>query len=337
MPEIDRTVKEVQDVRADAIPRELLTSTEPFLLKGAVADWPFVKAGQESASAAAQYLLRFYANSTVGVGCGPPEIEGRFFYNDDLTGFNYDRGMVQLDQVLTEILRYEHVDGAPTYYVGATSIDACLPGFRAENDVAFGDFKPLANIWLGNRTRIAAHWDMPDNLACCAVGHRRFTLFPPAELENLYVGPLHITPAGQAISLVDFHNPDFDRYPRFREALKSAQVADMEPGDALFIPSMWWHHVEGLDGFNVLVNYWWRQSPSYMSTPVNVLKHALMTIRDLPPEQRKVWHDLFEYYVFDVDEHTFEHIPEQARGPLAKVDEDIARRLRAELLNQLNR
>lgn len=337
MLEIDRTVKVVQGVRADTVPPELLTSTEPFLLKNAVADWPFVKAGQESAAAAARYILKFYSGSTVGVGCGPPEIKGRFFYDDDLTGFNYDRGTVKLDQVLTEILRYEQVDGAPTYYVGSTSIDACLPGFRAENDVAFGDFKPLANIWLGNRTRIAAHWDLPDNLACCAVGHRRFTLFPPGELENLYVGPLHLTPAGQAISLVDFHNPDFDRYPKFREALKSAQVAEMEPGDALFIPSMWWHHVEGLDGFNVLVNYWWRQSPTYMGTPVNVLNHALMTIRDLPPEQRKVWHDLFEYYVFDSDESTFEHIPERARGPLAKVDEDIARRLRADLLNKLNR
>ena len=334
---IDRTVKEIQDLRADAIPRELLISTEPFLLKNAVADWPLVKAGQESAAAAAQYILRFYSDSTVGVGCGPPEIEGRFFYNDDFTGFNYDRGMVKLDQVLTEILRYEHVDDAPTYYVGSTSIDACLPGFRAENDVAFGGITPLANIWLGNRTRIAAHWDMPDNLACCAVGRRRFTLFPPEELENLYVGPLHLTPAGQPISLVDLHNPDFDKYPRFRKALKSAQVTDMEPGDALFIPSMWWHHVEGLDSFNVLINYWWRQSPEYMSTPVNALNLALLTIRDLPAEQRKNWRNAFEYYVFGADENTFEHIPGQARGALGPVSEEIARRLRADLLNKLNR
>ena len=146
-----------------------------------------------------------------------------------------------------------------------------------------------------------------------------------------------MTPAGQAISLVDFHKPDFDKFPRFRKALESAQVAEMEPGDALFIPSMWWHHVEGLDSFNVLINYWWRQSPKYMSTPVNTLNHALLTIRDLPPEQRKVWHDIFQYYVFDADETSFEHIPEQARGPLAKVDENIARRLRADLLNKLNR
>ena len=337
MLEIDQTVNEVHGVPPDAVPDAILTSTEPVLLKGLVADWPFVKAGRESASAAADYMLRFYANTPVGVGYGPPEIRGRYFYNDDMSGFNFGRDIVKLDQVLAEILRYEQVDEAPSCYVGSTKIDTCLPGFRAENDVDFPDFSPLANFWLGNRSRIAAHWDLPDNLACCAVGRRRFTLFPPEELENLYVGPLHTTPSGREISLVDFHDPDFEKYPRFREALKSAQVAEMEPGDALFVPSMWWHHVESLDGLNVLINYWWRRTPDFMGTPVNALNHALLTIRDLPAEQRKVWHDIFQYYVFEADDSNFEHIPERARGPLGPIDEQTARMLRADLLNKLNR
>ena len=337
MLEVDQTVEEVRGVRPDAVPTDILTSTKPLLLKGLVADWPFVRAGKKSVSAAAQYLLEFYSNATVGVCCAPPEKRGRLFYNDDVSGFDYDQGTAKLDQVLTEILRYELVDKAPSYYVGSTTIDTCLPGFRAENDIEFGDIKPLASIWLGNRSRIAAHWDLPDNLACCAVGRRRFTLFPPEQLKNLYVGPLHLTPAGREISLVDFHDPDYEKFPRFREALKSAQVAEMEAGDALFIPSMWWHHIEGLDSFNVLVNYWWRQSPDYMGTPVNALNHAILTIRDLPPQQRKVWHDIFQHYVFSADDSTFEHIPEQARGQLAPMDEKIARMLRADLLNKLNR
>ena len=337
MLEIDRTVNEVQGVRPDAVPDEILTSTEPLLLRGLVADWPFVKAGLDSATAAADYLLRFYGDAMVGAGYVKPENAGRFFYNEDMSGFNFDRDMAKLDQVLVEILRYERVDAAPSRYVGSTKVDACLPGFRAENDVNLGDRAPLVNFWLGNRTRIAAHWDLPDNLACCAVGHRRFTLFPPEELENLYVGPLHMTPSGREVSLVDFHEPNFDKYPRFRKALKNAQVAELEPGDALFVPSMWWHQVEGLDSLNVLVNYWWRQSPSYMSTPVNALNLALLTIRDLPLEQRKAWQNMFRYYVFEADQDTFQHIPEPARGPLGPIDEQVARQLRADLLNKLNR
>ncbi len=337
MLQIDQTVKEVHGVRPDAVPEEILTSTEPLLLKGLVADWPFVQAGRESASAAAKYLLEFYADVPVGVACGPPEIAGRFFYNEDMSGFNFDYAKARLDQVLTEILQYEHTDDAPSYYVGSRQIDGHLPGFRDENDVNFGGMMPLANFWLGNRSRVAAHWDLPDNLACCAVGRRRFTVFPPAELENLYPGPLHMTPSGQEISLVDLHDPDFGKFPGFREALKSAQVAELEPGDAVFVPSMWWHHVEGLDSFNVLINYWWRQSPDYMGTPVNVLNHALLTIRDLPPEQRKAWQGIFQYYVFGADDSTFEHIPERARGPLGPMNEQTARMLRADLLNKLNR
>ena len=114
MLEIDNKVTELQGVQRDAVPTEILTSTEPLLLKGLVSDWPFVKAGLESAAAAAEYLLRFYADALVGAGYVPPENAGRFFYNDDMSGFNFDREMAQLDQVLEEILHYEHDGEAPS-------------------------------------------------------------------------------------------------------------------------------------------------------------------------------------------------------------------------------
>ena len=113
--------------------------------------------------------------------------------------------------------------------VGSTTVDTCLPGFRGENDLGFGERQPLVSIWLGNRTRIAAHHDLPDNIACVVVGHRRFTLFPPEQLENLYIGPLDFTPAGQAISMVDFAKPDLQRFPKFAEAARHAHVAELSP------------------------------------------------------------------------------------------------------------
>jgi hypothetical protein len=221
--------------------------------------------------------------------------------------------------------------------VGSTPVDKCLPGFRDENDIEFGDIDPLASIWIGNRTRIAAHFDVPDNLACCAAGRRRFILFPPAEIKNLYVGPLDHNPGGQTISMVDFSQPDHDKHPRFQDALRNAQVAELEPGDAIFIPSMWWHHVEGLDGFNVLINYWWRQSPPFMDSPANVLEHALLSLRDLPREQREAWHEIFKFYIFEYDEESVGHIPDDRLGVLAPIDDAIARRLRARVLKKLNR
>lgn len=330
-------IPEVANVDPRALPEDVLLSTRPVALKGLVANWPIVRAGLESPQAASAYIRRFYRDATVGALLGAPDIEGRFFYNHDLSGFNFRAVKLKLDVMLDEVARHAQAPHPPAIYVGSTTIDTCLPGFRAENDLGFGERNPLASIWLGNRTRIAAHHDLPDNLACVAVGRRRFTLFPPEQLQNLYIGPLDFTPAGQAISLVDFARPDLERFPKFAEAMRHVQVAELGPGDAIFIPSMWWHHIEALDSFNVLVNYWWRQSPSYMDSPISALMLAIMTVRDLPKAQRDAWYHLFRHYVFEADENTASHVPEAARRALAPMDADMARELRARLLQRLNR
>ncbi|MDY0974450.1 cupin-like domain-containing protein [Massilia sp. CFBP9012] len=332
-----KAVREVAGLRPADLGPEILASTEPLLLRGLVADWPVVQAARSSPQAAIAYLRRWYVDATVNAMLGAPEIDGRFFYNEALDGFNFQPMRVRLDAVLDELEKHLATSKPPAIYVGSTTIDGALPGFRGENDVDLGPRDPLASIWIGNRTRISAHYDLPDNLACIGAGHRRFTLFPPGQQHNLYVGPIDLTPAGQPISLVDFRNPDLERFPRFAQALEQAQVAEMEPGDAIFVPSMWWHHVEALDGFNVLVNYWWRQSPDWMDTPNNALMHALMTVRDLPPAQRAAWAELFRHYVFEADAETAAHIPEAARGLLAPLDDDASRMVRAQLLKRLNR
>lgn len=320
-----------------ALPEALLRASEPVLLPGLVARWPAVQAGRASAADMAAYLRRFDNQTTVGVWRGGPEIEGRFFYNADFSGFNFERQVSRLDNVLQTLLQQAGAARPPALYVGSTTVDTSLPGFRAENELGLGGREALMSLWLGNRTRIAAHYDLPDNLACVVAGRRRFTLLPPDQLPNLYLGPLDFTPAGQAISLVDFKQPDLERHPRFAQALPHAQVAELGPGDAIFVPSMWWHHVEALDELNLLVNWWWRATPAHMDSPMNALLLALMTVRDLPPAQRRAWQGLFEHYVFHADAGHAAHVPAQARGVLAPLDDDATRRLRAQLLKNLNR
>ncbi|MFC4309759.1 cupin-like domain-containing protein [Steroidobacter flavus] len=332
-----KKIPEIAGVDPRALPDDVLLSTQPVVLKGLVADWPMVRAGLESNQSAVAYIRKFYRDATVGALLGAPDIEGRFFYNDDLSGFNFKAVKLKLDVMLDEVERHKDALKPPAIYVGSTTVDTCLPGFRGENDLGFGNRQPLVSIWLGNRTRIAAHHDLPDNIACVVVGHRRFTLFPPEQLANLYIGPLDFTPAGQAISLVDLTKPDLQRFPKFAEAARHAQVAELSPGDAIFIPSMWWHHIEALDSLNVLVNYWWRESPAFMDSPIGALMYAIMTVRDLPKEQRDAWFNLFRHYVFEADGQTAAHIPEGARRALSPMDEDIARDIRARLLQRLNR
>lgn len=340
MPSVPESIREIEGLGLQQLTDEILTSTEPLVLRGLVSSWPIVKAALDSQQAADAYLRRFYQGDVVTVMHGTPDIGDRFFYNHDLSGFNYASSRVKLDVVLDALREHRLNDKAPAIYIGSSMIDNYLPGFRAENDIE-SDFlrehAPLVNIWIGNRTRIPAHFDLPDNIACVAAGRRRFTLFPPDQLSNLYVGPLDFTPAGQPVSLVDFAQPDFEKYPRFKSALAAAQTAELEAGDALFIPSMWWHHIQALESFNILINYWWRQSPAYMDTPLNTLMHALLTIRDLPREQRVAWQELFRHYVFESNGAEASHIPPQARGILAPFNDDSARTLRAALLNKMKR
>jgi hypothetical protein len=330
-------IPDVAGVDAGALPDFVLESTKPLVLRGIAANWPLVRAGLQSPAAAVDYLLTLYRQATVGAFLAGADEGGRYFYNADLDGFNFKAVKIKLDTVLQQILHYASDPRPPSLYVGSTTIDTALPDFRQTNDFGFGGRDPLASIWIGNRTRIAAHQDLPDNLACVAVGRRRFTLFPPQQLENLYIGPLDFTPAGQAISLVDFANPDLEKFPRFVEAMRHSVGAELGPGDAIFIPSMWWHHIESLEPLNVLVNYWWRRSPAFMDTPFIALMLAMMTVRDLPPEQLEAWRGMFEHYVFDATPDKAAHIPADARRMLLPFDADRARELRLHLLQRLNR
>lgn len=326
-------------VQGGAIPDEMLRATRPFVVRGLAADWPLVRAARTSSDEASAYLRRFYRDVPVRALLGPPDIDGRYFYNDDLTGFNYHSLQARLTDVLDELAqqRTRPPERQGAVYVGSTSIDLALPGMRAENAIDLGTRDPIASIWIGNRTRIAPHYDLPDNVAVVAAGERRFTLFPPEQLKNLYVGPLDFNPAGQAISLVDHAHPDLARFPRYAEALRHAEVAELEAGDAVFIPSMWWHGVEALAPFNVLVNYWWRQSPDWMDTPTNALVLALLTLRELPEAQRAAWQEIFRHYIFEPDPDTLAHLPAHARYALAPLSEDGARALRGQLLRRINR
>ena len=309
---------------------------DPFVVRGLVRDWPLVQAGLRSAAEARAHLLEHARNMPFEIALGPPGHGGRMFYGEDM-GMNFRQGKGKLADIFAGFDRHEGEENPPTAYLASIDMQRFFHGLVDANPHPLGDRDPLQSIWIGTPTRIAAHNDFPDNLACCAVGKRRFTLFPPEQFENLYLGPIDNTPAGRAVSMVDFHAPDLDAHPRFADALEQAQVAELEPGDAVFVPSMWWHHVEGLAPFNILVNYWWRETPRFLGQPQEALNHAILAIRDLPPEDREIWRKLFDHYVFDNGPAVTGHIPEGSRGILDPLTAESAGRIRAFLLRTLNR
>lgn len=327
-------IAEVEVADTAALDRLLREAKAPFVVRGLVADWPLVQAAEQSSQAARDYLVRHHRDIPFTVSVGQAGSGGRLFY-DDAMAMNFATVRAKLPDILAEMGRVEQSTDPRPIYLASIDMRGFFEGLDEANRVDLGSREPLASIWIGTRTRIAAHNDLPANLACVAAGRRRFTLFPPEQFANLHLGPLDNTPAGRAVSMVDFSAPDFDHHPRFAEALAHAQVAELGPGDAIHIPSLWWHHVEGLAPFNILVNYWWRDQQRWLGQPQDALHHAILAIRDLPDDQKAHWRAVFDYYVFTNDDAVTAHIPEGGRGVLDPLTADSAGRLRSFLLRQL--
>jgi hypothetical protein len=294
---------------------EILPANEPVLLKGLVQDWPAVRAGLESASALGAYLRGLDQHKPVAVLEGAPAIRGRFFYREDMRGLNFERRPATITATIDRLLAQMETPEPPSLYIESTPTAEHLPAFAGANTNPLLPPTIIPRLWVGNQLTVQTHFDLSSNLACVVGGQRRFTLFPPDQVANLYVGPIDFTVSGPPLSMVSLHSPDLQKYPRFAQALEHSRVADLSPGDALFIPYAWWHHVESLAPFNVLVNYWWNEARQ-TGSPFDSMLHAMLTLRDLPPAQREAWRAMFEHYVFTAPDEALGHLPREQRGML---------------------
>jgi len=237
--------------------QEVVSLQRPAVLRGLVRGWAAVQAAQQGPEALCAYLAQFDRGGSCDTVLMPPQAQGRLFYTPDMQGFNFARSRRTVSQVIEQVARYSQFAQAPAVAMQSALLDECLPGFAAANPQPLLADGIRPRLWLGNEVVTPAHFDESHNLACVVSGRRRFTLFPPEQGANLYIGPLDFAPTPTPISLVSFREPDFGRFPRFREALRHAVVVELAPGDALYLPPFWWHHVESIGMLNVMVNYWW--------------------------------------------------------------------------------
>ncbi|WP_010227563.1 cupin-like domain-containing protein [Gillisia marina] len=102
-------------------------------------------------------------------------------------------------------------------------------------------FKKLPVLFVGGEgAKVLMHYDMDlaNNFHFNFAGTKKFILYPPSETKYLYKVPYSIV----SMETLDMDNPDFEKYPALAKA-KGFEVA-LKNGDALFIPSKWWHFVK---------------------------------------------------------------------------------------------
>lgn len=324
-------VRVFEGVTREQLLNDIVPLYQPAVLKNVLAGWPLVKKGRQGAEALRDYLLLFDRGCEVGAFRTDVKDVGKITYKNNYKEFNFIRQRMKFKQCLDEIYALSKAGAGSRLYMGSTAAEQCLPGLMAKNAMPLLPGTVTGRLWMGNESLVQPHFDVSDNIAVVVAGKRRFTLFPPDQISNLYIGPIDTTPAGQPMSVVPLNDPDFERYPRYKEALDSSQVAELECGDAIFIPSLWWHGVEALSPFNMLANYWWNEHAIGPDSAHEAMIHGMLTISNLPLPERRAWKAFFDHYVFQDSEHPLEHLPEDARGVLATMTPELYRMLKTYL------
>ena len=314
-------IKETGPVDGETFLREIATRYEPVVLRDQIAHWPAVEAGKRGARSIVDYVTTFGGGTPLEVVVGRPEIAGRF-----------------LLQRRHERLQFRPPEGEPA------PVDAPVAGARpTRTPTSSRRSTPTRRgrriIFRAGRTRTASTCRSTRRPGCGSATRRRsrpITIRHPisrawwrggggsrcfrrSNCRTCTSARWTIRSPVPRSSMVDPCAPDLDRYPRFSTAWAAAQTAELGPGDAIFIPSIWWHHVQALDTINLLVNYWWTQAG--IPAPFLALVHAMMAVRDLAPGEREAWRSWFDHLVFDdAAPHAGDHLPERAANGAGRAE-----------------
>ena len=125
------------------------------------------------------------------------------------------------------------------------------------------------NLWMGHRDDAITtplHHDFNDNLYVVVEGRKHFTVFPPAQAENLYTrGHIAVVESNGLIryqsgqhmphlSQVDILHPDTQRFPRYAEAQTARMDFEIRGNEMLFLPAGWFHQVSST-GRHIAVSF----------------------------------------------------------------------------------
>ena len=333
-------MREIDGITRERFEREVVPGYEPVVMRGLVGRWPLVAQGRVGLEPCLQYLMGFDQGLPVDAVLAKPNPSRAFSYRPGLDGFNFVHDKKPYAALFEQLWRYSHFAEPPSLAAQSALVSTALPGLELANTCPLLDAEAAPRIWIGNRASVPAHFDDSHNLACVAAGRRRFTLLPPQCAPLLYLGPPDHAPTSAPMSVVpDLEQADRSQFPLLDQALERAVVAELEPGDAVYIPPLWFHQVKALaPHLNILVNYWWRPPAAPQRKDdlhPAAMRLAMLALRHLPDGEREGWRALFDHYVFGARGEALAHIPEAQRHLFGELDAAVDAAHRKEVAEQL--
>lgn len=324
-----------EGVPAGAWRAQLVEGGEPVVVRGAAAHWPSVARQRSGQGALLDELLAAAASLETEVFERPAGQPGAYAYGNRAGGFNFDRRRVRFDEALRALRDGPGSRDGLARYIGSLPTATYLPSWDAQLGLDLAPAGAARRLWIGHPSRIPMHFDTLDNLACVVAGERRFVLLPPDAIGQLYVGPIDHTMAGQPVSLASLAPPDEAKFPGFDAAMQRAQVADLSPGDVLFLPKLWWHEVTASSPLNAMVNIWWDEASAGPDAPYTAMMLAMITLAERPLAERLAWRAYFDHYVFRTRGHPLAHLPPEQHGILGPLHAGNYGRIRSWVMKLL--
>lgn len=149
-------------------------------------------------------------------------------------------------------------------------------------DIGLRFFKRLPALFFGGgKSKVFMHYDidLPDSAHFHFDGDKSVTLFSAEQTKYLYKVPYAI----HNIDKTGMDNTDFEKYPalQYAEGIR----ANMKHGDALYMPSGYWHYIKYLNGgFSMTL----RALPRHPKRFANMLYNVLI-MRNFDNLTRKFW------------------------------------------------
>jgi hypothetical protein len=226
---------------------QIFAEQKPVLIEGLANDWPAIVDPTRRWSDLSSFRNRVDPARGITVEIGES-------YMDP----NLQQGRAVLKDFLEFISKpKDALDGLPRVFLAQYELNQ-IP--EMEEDVKCPEICQTGkghlyrtNIWFGSPlgTISPCHIDPFNNILIQIVGKKKVEVIDPCYSPHLY--PAYGT-VQKNTSRVDFEKPDLKEFPKFAEAER--HMAELNPGDGLFIPFKWWHYCKTED-LSCSVNFWW--------------------------------------------------------------------------------